>query len=343
MDASDRSGRAGLPECARSGGPARGCPGRPGGRSMSHQVISDQDEAARWGMHGSPTLLIDGVDPFAELGQPPGMSCRLYRDDEGRTSGAPSAGQLRHAIEQALSAAAGPGDPGWLDALGRAGRGRLPPAERGLRAVHQAVLRSFVHTGAAPGISSLARHAAPFDGSQVLAELADGQSPGALTMLVTSRRPTRSPRGAADLSGADIRRCDRVRHVRDRRPGHIRDGLRSRRDRIRRSVYRPAGYRERRPGRQHRGSRPQPWCMPWWHRRPVRRAVSIGLLRVYQLLRHPGSRVGVGSHPSGDRRRYPGSGPRCKQASASSASYSARASRRSSSVAGVDQGEWMIA
>jgi len=80
---------------------------------LNIEVISDEDEAARWRMHGSPTLLIDGVDPFAELGQPPGMSCRLYRDDEGRTSGAPSVGQLRHAIEQALAAGAGPGDPGW--------------------------------------------------------------------------------------------------------------------------------------------------------------------------------------------------------------------------------------
>jgi hypothetical protein len=164
-----------------------GCPNVPvlqdrlaavlGGRagvSVSHQVICDEDEAARWGMRGSPTLLIDGADPFAELGQPPGISCRLYRDDEGRISGAPSAGQLHRAIEQALAASAGPGDPAWLDTAGRAGRGRIAPAERGLRAVHQAVLRSFVHTGAAPGISSLAGHAAPFDGSQVLAELADG-------------------------------------------------------------------------------------------------------------------------------------------------------------------------
>jgi hypothetical protein len=44
---------------------------------VSHQVISDQGEAAQWGMHGSPTLLIDGADPFAEPGQPPSMSCRL--------------------------------------------------------------------------------------------------------------------------------------------------------------------------------------------------------------------------------------------------------------------------
>ena len=57
---------------------------------------------------------------------------------------------------------------------GRAGRGRIAPAERGLRAVHQAVLRSFVHTGAAPDLPSLAQHAAPFEVSQVLPELADG-------------------------------------------------------------------------------------------------------------------------------------------------------------------------
>ena len=164
-----------------------GCPNAPvlkdrlaavlGGRagvSVSYQVISDEDEAARWGMRGSPTLLVDGVDPFAESGQPPGMSCRLYRDDAGRTSGAPSVGQLRDAIGQAVAVAAEPGDPGWLDSLGRAGRGRVAPAERGLRAVHQAVLRSFVHTGAAPGISSLARHAIPFKLSQVLTELAEG-------------------------------------------------------------------------------------------------------------------------------------------------------------------------
>jgi hypothetical protein len=143
------------------------------GVSVSHQVISDETEGVRWGMHGSPTLLIDGVDPFAEPGQPPSMSCRLYRDEHDQVSGAPSVSLLRQAIEQ-VPAAAEPGDPGWLDSLGRAGRGRVAPAERGLRAVHQAVLRSFVHTGAAPGMSGMASHALPFDVSQVLAELADG-------------------------------------------------------------------------------------------------------------------------------------------------------------------------
>jgi hypothetical protein len=62
----------------------------------------------------------------------------------------------------------------WLDWLERGSRGRVAPAERGLRAVHQAVLRSFVNTGAAPASASLTKHAAPFDVNDVLAELANG-------------------------------------------------------------------------------------------------------------------------------------------------------------------------
>src|SRR2546427_4302310 len=79
---------------------------------VSHQVISDEGAAAQYGMHGSPTLLIDGADPFAEPGQPPSMSCRLHRDENGQLSGAPSVGQLRQAIGQALAAAGQPRGPG---------------------------------------------------------------------------------------------------------------------------------------------------------------------------------------------------------------------------------------
>jgi hypothetical protein len=75
------------------------------GVSVSREVISGESEAVRWGMHGSPTLLIDGTDPFAEPGQRPSLSCRLYRDADGRASGAPSVTQLRQAVEQALATA----------------------------------------------------------------------------------------------------------------------------------------------------------------------------------------------------------------------------------------------
>jgi hypothetical protein len=140
---------------------------------VSRVVVDDEQEAARQGMHGSPTILVDGRDPFAEPGQPGTVSCRLYRDGDGRVDGAPSVSQLRQVIGEPV-AAAGAGSPAWLDALGRSGRGRVAPAGRGLRAVHQAVLRSFAATGRAPGQGVLAEAARPFDTARVLAELADG-------------------------------------------------------------------------------------------------------------------------------------------------------------------------
>ena len=61
----------------------------------------DLAEAARWGMHGSPTLLIDGRDPFAVPGAAPAIACRLYEAENGRLDGAPAVSALRQALEQA--------------------------------------------------------------------------------------------------------------------------------------------------------------------------------------------------------------------------------------------------
>jgi hypothetical protein len=65
------------------------------------RVIADPEEAARAGLHGSPTILVDGLDPFAAPGQEASMSCRLYDDGSGRLEGAPSVGQLRRALGRA--------------------------------------------------------------------------------------------------------------------------------------------------------------------------------------------------------------------------------------------------
>jgi hypothetical protein len=73
------------------------------GTVVHRREVADEQEAMGAGMHGSPTLLIDGVDPFAAPGQAPSMSCRLYRDEAGRSARAPSVQALR----QALAAAAG--------------------------------------------------------------------------------------------------------------------------------------------------------------------------------------------------------------------------------------------
>ena len=65
---------------------------------VEHRVIGDQAEAAARGMTDSPTLLIDGVDPFPVAGQPPSLSCRLSLDEIGSVSRAPSLAQLRTAL-----------------------------------------------------------------------------------------------------------------------------------------------------------------------------------------------------------------------------------------------------
>ena len=44
--------------------------------TVSRHVIADEREAARRGMHGSPTILVDGADPFAGPGQAASVSCR---------------------------------------------------------------------------------------------------------------------------------------------------------------------------------------------------------------------------------------------------------------------------
>jgi hypothetical protein len=74
--------------------------GHPGVVVRRHQITGEQ-EAAEAGMAGSPTLLINGRDPFAAPGQVPGLSCRLYRDAAGRPARAPSVEELRRALGQA--------------------------------------------------------------------------------------------------------------------------------------------------------------------------------------------------------------------------------------------------
>lgn len=104
-----------------------------------YRTIEDNEQATAWGMHGSPTVLLDGVDPFAYPGVATSMSCRIYLNDEGRAEGAPSVAALCNALRVKV----------WSDPLGRAGAGRLAPVESGLRAVQQRVLRFFADHGRA--------------------------------------------------------------------------------------------------------------------------------------------------------------------------------------------------
>ena len=76
--------------------------GRPG-VSIRRIEVTDIATARGQGMNGSPTLLVNGLDPFAGPGVLPALACRLYRDEDERVSGAPSMAALRRVLDQALS------------------------------------------------------------------------------------------------------------------------------------------------------------------------------------------------------------------------------------------------
>jgi hypothetical protein len=65
---------------------------------VSRHVVTSESEAHRVGMAGSPTVLVDGVDPFARPGMQPSLSCRMYRDEQGNLGPAPSTAQLSHIL-----------------------------------------------------------------------------------------------------------------------------------------------------------------------------------------------------------------------------------------------------
>ncbi len=72
--------------------------------TVHHQLINTPDDAAHYSFRGSPTVLIDEVDPFAYLDAPVGLSCRVYVTESGR-AGSPTLEQL----EQATAAVQGKG------------------------------------------------------------------------------------------------------------------------------------------------------------------------------------------------------------------------------------------
>ena len=74
------------------------------GVTLQWRVIANVAEAVRWRMHGSPTLLVNGRDPFAQAGSRPALACRMYRAEDGSLDGVPSVAALRQALAQAIAA-----------------------------------------------------------------------------------------------------------------------------------------------------------------------------------------------------------------------------------------------
>lgn len=69
------------------------------GLTVEHRVITTSAEAEAAQFRGSPTILIDGVDPFARGDEPVGLSCRLYQTPDG-PAGSPTVSQLDAVLDR---------------------------------------------------------------------------------------------------------------------------------------------------------------------------------------------------------------------------------------------------
>lgn len=122
---------------------------------VTTRVIDNDADAARYGMAGSPTLLIDGTDPFAstdEAGQCAcSVSCRLYHDETGKIIPAPSVQQVQAAIGAAAQDQ--PNTPAGVLSAWRQRAVSMEPTEKDAL---QAILRSFATAGRPPTPRELA-------------------------------------------------------------------------------------------------------------------------------------------------------------------------------------------
>jgi hypothetical protein len=95
-----------------------GCPSHPRALADLRAALADQgldpdevvvreivteEQTAREGFVGSPTIRIDGVDVQDPGEQPTGLTCRIFRRRDGRISPTPDPADLRDAIRAASS------------------------------------------------------------------------------------------------------------------------------------------------------------------------------------------------------------------------------------------------
>jgi hypothetical protein len=65
--------------------------------------IATEEQATEYAFVGSPTLRVDGVDPLpSPEGEPPSLTCRIYRLRDGRYSPTPDPADLRDALRRLL-------------------------------------------------------------------------------------------------------------------------------------------------------------------------------------------------------------------------------------------------
>ena len=66
---------------------------------IAYEEVDTHEKAESLGFRGSPTVLVDGRDPFWDASLGVGLSCRLYDTGDG-VEGSPSVAQLVAALRR---------------------------------------------------------------------------------------------------------------------------------------------------------------------------------------------------------------------------------------------------
>jgi hypothetical protein len=67
------------------------------GVNVGRRLVTTPEEAEAARFRGSPTILVDGEDPFASGDEPFGLACRVYQTPDG-PAGSPTTEQLEAVI-----------------------------------------------------------------------------------------------------------------------------------------------------------------------------------------------------------------------------------------------------
>lgn len=70
---------------------------------VSTLAVESDEDAVRLGFTGSPTVLFEGTDPFAQPSSTPALACRLYATPAG-LAGSPTIDQLVAALIEHIDA-----------------------------------------------------------------------------------------------------------------------------------------------------------------------------------------------------------------------------------------------
>ena len=62
--------------------------------TIERRIVNTVEDAEATRFRGSPSIIVDGVDPFADPDDPVGLSCRMYQTPNG-PAGSPTLDQLR--------------------------------------------------------------------------------------------------------------------------------------------------------------------------------------------------------------------------------------------------------